>query len=128
MSTSGSVSWNFERKGVVTVAAASLNDDDLLLACADAGADDYRIDGEVAEIYCAVEELNNVRSWFAGSGTYTVKSSELAMVPKDNVEITETSDAKKLLRVLDALEDNDDIQNVYSNWSMTDELMEEAAG
>jgi transcriptional/translational regulatory protein YebC/TACO1 len=129
LTTTGSVSWNFERKGVVTIEAGKgrLDEDDLLMSCAEAGADDFRIDGEVAEVYSDVENLNNVRAWFEENPAYGVKTHELSMVPKETVEIGELSEAKKILRILDALEDNDDVQNVYSNWSMSDSLMEEAA-
>ena len=127
LTTTGSVSWNFERRGVVTIEGRSLDEDELLMACADAGADDFRIDGEVAEVYSAVENLNTVKGWFESQGQYTVKSSEPAMVPKETVELSELPDAKKVLKILDALEDNDDVQTVFSNWSMSDEVMEQAA-
>jgi YebC/PmpR family DNA-binding regulatory protein len=124
----GSVSWQFERKGVLTVEAAGHSEDDLLMACAEAGADDFKYDGEAAEIFCDVANLQTVKQWFAAQPGYAVKSADIAMVPKETVEVTDEGEAKRLLKLIDALEDNDDIQNVYSNWSMSDELVERAAG
>lgn len=124
----GSVAWQFERKGVLTIEAKGHNEDDLLMACAEAGADDFKFDGEVAEIFCDVPALQPAKQWFAGQSAYKVTGADIAMVAKETVEVTDESDAKKLLKLLDALEDNDDIQNVFSNWSMSDELVERAAG
>jgi YebC/PmpR family DNA-binding regulatory protein len=124
----GSVAWQFERKGVLTVEAAGHSEDDLLEACAEAGADDFKFDGEAAEIYCEVPSLQSVKQWFAGQSGYAVKGADIAMVPKDTVEVTDENEAKRLLKLIDALEENDDIQNVFSNWSMNDELIERVAG
>ncbi len=124
----GSVAWQFERKGVLNVGAEGHSEDDLFEACAEAGADDFKFDGEVAEIFCEVPSLQEVKRWFAGQKGYEIKSADIAMVPKETVEVTDEGEAKRLLKLIDALEDNDDIQNVFSNWSMSDELVERAAG
>jgi YebC/PmpR family DNA-binding regulatory protein len=126
MADNGSVSWMFERKGMITLKAAGLSEDDLLEACAEAGADDFKFDGEVAEVYCDPEEFAAARTWFKGNKKYTVEGSDLALIPKEHVEITDAHDARKVLRLIDTLEENDDIQAVYSNWSMSDELIEQA--
>jgi YebC/PmpR family DNA-binding regulatory protein len=124
----GSVTWQFERKGVLTVEAKGHDEDALLEACAEAGADDFKLDGEVAEVFCDVASLQTVKQWFAAQPGYTITSTDISMVPKDSVEVTDEGDAKRLLRLLDALEDNDDVQHVYSNWSMSDAMVEKAAG
>lgn len=128
LAETGSVSWMFERKGMVTVKAAGLSEDDLLEACAEAGADDYKLDGDVAEIYCSPEDFVAVREWFKESSKFTIEGNDLAMVPKEQVEVSDASSAKKVLRLMEALEDNDDVQTVYSNWSMSNELIEEVMG
>ena len=128
LAENGSVTWMFERKGQVVIKGLQLTDDALLEACAEAGADDFKLDGEVAEIYCAPEDMAQVRAWFKASGKYQVDSSDLAMIPKETVEITEEDGARRLLRLLDALDDHDDVQTVYSNWSMSDDLVEKVAG
>jgi YebC/PmpR family DNA-binding regulatory protein len=131
MAENGSVSWMFERKAMLQVKSADgsgLDEDDLLEACAEAGAEDFKLDGELAEIYADPADLVSVREWFKSSGRYIVEDSDLAMVPKEYVEVTSADDAKRILKLIDALEDNDDVQNVYSNWSMSDELVEQVAG
>jgi YebC/PmpR family DNA-binding regulatory protein len=131
LAENGSVSWMFERKAVIEVKAAgsdSLDEDELLEACAEAGAEDFKLDGDTAEVFADPADLTGVREWFKGSGRYEVQESDLAMVAKESVEITDADDARRVLRLLDALEDHDDVQNVYSNWSMSDELVEQVAG
>lgn len=123
----GSVGWMFERRGVLVVKGGAMNEDQLMEACLEAGADDFKLDGEVAEVYTAVQDMQAAKRWFKENAVYVVESAELAMVPKDSVEITDAAVARKLLRMLDALDDNDDVQNVFSNWSMSDELVEAAA-
>ena len=123
-----SVGWMFERKGLLVVKSDHFDEDALMEACLEAGADDFSIDGEVAEIYTALEDLQGARAWFIESATYALQSAELAMIPKDQLEITDKKTAKRLLRMLDALDDCDDVQRVFSNWAMSDELVEEAAG
>lgn len=128
MTENGSVSWLFERRAVFNISGKSLSDDTLLEACAEAGAEDYRIDGEEAEVFAQVGDFTSVRDWFSRSGQYKVENADLAMVAKETVEITEDDTARKLLRLIEALEDHDDVQVVYSNWSMSDELVERVAG
>ena len=127
MGDSGSVSWMFERKGVVEVKCEGLNEDMMMEACLEAGADDFKIDGDSAEVYTTLEDLQAVKAWFKGHENFEVERAEPAMVPKDIVEITEVSTAKKLLRMLDTMDEDDDIQTVFSNWSMSDDLVEQAA-
>jgi YebC/PmpR family DNA-binding regulatory protein len=126
----GSVSWMFERKAQLIVRSASgadLSEDDMLEACAEAGADDFKIEGDAAEVFAAPDALMSVREWFKGSGKFSVESSDLAMVPKEHVEIIAQDEAKRILRLQDALDDHDDVQTVFSNWSMSDELVEAAS-
>jgi YebC/PmpR family DNA-binding regulatory protein len=123
----GSASWMFERKGLIIVKDGSLEEDTLMEACLEAGADDFKVDGEVAEIYLAVTDLQAAKNWFKANG-YTVESAEPALIAKDVVHITDAGAARKVLRMLDALDENDDVQTVFSNWSMSDELVEAAVG
>ncbi|MDQ3024712.1 MAG: YebC/PmpR family DNA-binding transcriptional regulator [bacterium] len=130
LAENGSVSWMFERKAQVLVKAAGgdmLDADELLEACAEAGAEDFKLDGEGAEILADPVDLVQVRQWFTDNAKYEVQESDLAMIPKETVEITAADEAKRILRLLDTLEDHDDVQNVYSNWSMSDELIEQVA-
>jgi YebC/PmpR family DNA-binding regulatory protein len=126
LAENGSVAWMFERRGQLTL-RGKLSEDALLEDCAEAGADDYKLDGEVAEILCAPEDLGSVRDWFKASGKYTLDGADLALVPKETVEIAGEDEARKVLKLLDALDEHDDVQTVYSNWSMSDELVEKVA-
>ncbi len=123
----GSVAWMFERLGVINLAAGEFSEDELIEACLEAGAEQYKLDGDVIEVLCQVDDLEDAKQWFRESERFTMASSSVAMVAKDQVEITGSSDGKKVFRLLELLEDNDDVQTVFSNWSMSDELMEQIA-
>ncbi len=126
LGTDGSVSWMFERKGVVFVDAAGLDEDDLMMAAIDAGAEDVLSEGDTFEIRCEPSDFMSVRAALEAAGIQ-YSSAELTMIPKTTVALTE-ADARKTLRLLDALEDNDDIQEVYANFDIPDHVMEALAG
>lgn len=126
LGTDGSVSWMFERKGVIFVDAAGVDEDELMMAAIDAGAEDVLAEGNVYEIRCEPAEFMNVRKGLEDAGiTYT--SAELTMIPKNTVALDE-ADARRVLRLVDALEDNDDVQEVYANFDIPDDVMETLAG
>jgi len=125
LGTDGSVSWMFERKGVIFVDAAGRDEDELMLAAIEAGAEDVIPAGDSYEIRCDVADFMTVRENLEKAGiTYT--SAELTMIPKNTVAVDE-ADAKKVLRLLEALEDNDDVQEVYANFDIADDVMEALA-
>jgi YebC/PmpR family DNA-binding regulatory protein len=123
---SGVVSWLFVRKGVVLVAADSADEDELTMAAADGGADDVTIDGSMFEVTTPPEELASVRAALDGAGI-RYESAELTMVPKTTVAIADESAARKLLRLVDALEENDDVQDVYANFDIPERVLEAVA-
>src|SRR5437763_2180473 len=123
---SGAVSWLFERRGVVLVPAAGVDEDELMLAAADAGADDVSQDGSTYEVVCAPENLARVREGLESAG-FTVDSAELTMVPKTTVEVADESAAKKVLRLMDQPEENDDVQDVFANFDIPESLLETVA-
>jgi YebC/PmpR family DNA-binding regulatory protein len=123
---SGSVLWLFERRGVVLVPAASVDEDELMLVAAEGGADDVRLDGSTFQITCAPEALVAVRHAIQDGG-FEVDSAELTMVPKTTIEVAEEGAAKKLLRLVDALEENDDVQDVYANFDIPERVLEAVA-
>jgi len=126
LGTDGSVSWMFERKGVIFVDAAGRDEDELMMAAIEAGAEDVIPAGDVYEIRCEVADFMSVRQGLEQAGI-RYASAELTMIPKNTVALGE-SDARKTLRLLDALEDNDDVQEVYANFDVSDEVMEALAG
>ena len=127
LGTSGAVAWLFERRGVVLVPADGTDEDELTLAAAEGGADDVTLDGSTFEVLCAGEQLGAVRDAIEGAG-FPVDSAELTMVPKTTVEVAEENEAKKILRLIEALEDNDDVQDVYANFDIPEQVLEAVAG
>ena len=123
----GAVTWLFERRAVVLVAADGADEDELTLAAAEGGADDVERDGSSFQITSAPESLATVREAVEAAG-FTVESAELTMVPKTTVQVTEENEAKKILRLIDQLEDNDDVQDVYANFDIPEQVLEAVAG
>jgi YebC/PmpR family DNA-binding regulatory protein len=124
---SGAVAWLFERRGLVLVDAGGVDEDELILAAAEAGADDVSLDGTTFSVTTDVQALSSVREAIEAAG-YTVDSAELTMVPKTTVEVADEADAKKVLRLMDQLEDNDDVQDVYANFDIPERVLEAVAG
>ena len=122
----GSVSYLFSKQGVVLVDANRYSEDDLLVAI-EAGAQDIGVDDDVFEIVTEPGDLAAVREAVEAAG-FRVDASELTMVPKTTVEVAEESEAKKVLRLMDQLEDNDDVQDVYANFDIPERVLEAVAG
>jgi YebC/PmpR family DNA-binding regulatory protein len=127
LGTTGSVAWLFERRGVVLVDAESADEDELMLAAADGGADDLERDGSVFQVSAPPESLADVREAIEAAG-FAVESAEVSMIPKTTVEIAEESSAKKLVRLIEALEENDDVQDVWANFDIPEQVLEAVAG
>jgi len=127
LGTTGAVAWLFERRGIVLVEAAGVDEDELTLAAAEGGAEDVELDGSVFEVSCAPEHLAAVRQAIEEAGI-KVESAELSMVPKTTVEVAEEPSAKKLIRLIEALEENDDVQGVYANFDIPEQVLEAVAG
>jgi YebC/PmpR family DNA-binding regulatory protein len=122
----GSVAWQFERKGVVLIAADGVDEDEMVLKAADAGAEDVTLDGDVWQVTTDASELAAVRDALEAGGL-EITSAELTLVPKNTVALEEDG-ARKLLKLIDALEDNDDVQDVYANFDIPDAVLEAVAG
>lgn len=125
MAEPGAVGWQFSRRGLVQVAGG--DEDAVMLAALDAGADDVSADGGGWRVLCDPAAVYDVRDALQAAG-FTVESAESTMVASVTVEVTDADDARKILRIMDALEDNDDVQDVYSNFDISDELMEQVGG
>jgi YebC/PmpR family DNA-binding regulatory protein len=125
LGTSGAVAWQFERRGVVLVAAAGVDEDELFLAAADGGAEDLEQDGDTFQVTSAPEALGAVREAIQAAG-FTIESAELSMLPKTTVAIDDEGKARQLMRLIDALEDNDDVQEVYANFDIPEQVLEAA--
>ena len=118
----GSVSWMFELKGLITVdlIGTNLDPDEVQLVAIDAGADDVEVDGSTLEIYCAWTQLNSVRQVLLDQ-KIPISGAEKTMRPKTVVQ-PEEKEALAVLRLIEKLEDLDDVQKVYSNLDLTDEV------
>ncbi len=116
----GAVGWQFSRKGVIL---ATGGEDDVMIAALEAGAEDVAADGEGFRITCPPSEVYDVRDALEAAGV-TVVSAESTMVSSTVIEVSDLDDARKILRIVDALEDNDDVQDVYGNFDISEELME----
>lgn len=126
MAESGAVSYLFTRKGVVLVAKGDLAEDDVLLAVLDAGAEEVNDLGDQFEVVCAAGDMVAVKEALIGAG---IEVDEADSDFRASVEVPlEADGAKKIFRLLDALEDSDDVQNVYTNMSLSDEVLAEIEG
>ena len=121
MGENGCVSWKFERKGVIQFSKEKYTEDQLMEAALEAGADDLRDEGDVWEIQTAMADFNAVREAFEAAGLEMI-SAELNQVPQTTMEV-DLETARKLLRFIELREDNDDVQNVYSDADISDEIM-----
>jgi len=121
MAESGSVSWMFEHKGLIEISSKDKDEDEVMMTALDAGADDFIADDEVFRIYTGYSELHSVMKNLEDIG-YTIEKAELTQEPKNMINANEV--AGKLLKLLDQLEDLDDVQKVYSNFEISDETME----
>ena len=126
LGTTGAVAWLFERRGIVLVEAEGVDEDELTLAAAEGGAEDVELDGSVFEVSSAPEDLAAVRQAIEDAGI-RVESAEISMVPKTTVEVAEEPSAKKLIRLIEALEENDDVQGVYANFDIPEQVLEAVA-
>jgi YebC/PmpR family DNA-binding regulatory protein len=122
----GCVSWMFDAKGLVQIPAEKSDEETVMMATLDAGAEDIIVEGDIIEVLCQLEDLSKVRDAVTEAGIgYT--SAEVTMLPKTTVKIDDSKEASRVLRLMDALEDNDDVQQAYSNFDIPDELLQEEA-
>ena len=117
---SGCVSFMFEHKGVMVIEDEDLTEEKLMDDCLEAGAEDFSYTDGAAEITTSPEDFDAVRDALMAKG-YTFVSAELEYVPSTTVKLTDEESITKMQKLLEMLEDNDDVQNVWHNWDMPDE-------
>ena len=125
MAEPGAVSWQFERKGQIEL-PHDLDEERITEVALEAGAEDLEDDGEHWRVTSAAHDLGAVRDALAAADL-TPESAELAMVPTQSVPVSDEGEAKRVLRLLEALDDHDDVQNVWSNFDIPDEVLAAAA-
>jgi YebC/PmpR family DNA-binding regulatory protein len=126
LGATGAVAWQFDRQGVVIVPAAGVDEDELFMAAADGGAEDVSLDGDVFQVTSAPESLTAVREAIEAAG-FGVDSAELSLIPKNTVAVEDDAAAKRVLRLMETLEDNDDVQDVYANFDIPEQVLEAVA-
>ena len=123
MAEPGAVSWQFSRRGVIMV-PGTLDEDSVMTAALEAGADDIALDGDSWRILTDTTVVYDVQEALAAAGI-EVQSAESSMVSSTTIEVTSVDDAKQILRIMDMLEDNDDVQDVYANFDIDESIMQE---
>jgi YebC/PmpR family DNA-binding regulatory protein len=126
LGTTGAVAWQFERRGVVLVSADGADEDALVMTAAEAGADDVELDGSSFVVTSAPELLAPLRQALEVAG-FAVESVELAMVPKTTVAVSDESTARRIMNLVDGLEDTEDVQDVYANFDIPEAVLEAVA-
>lgn len=117
----GSVSWIFERKGLITISKEKVKEDELLEIVLDAGAEDMKVEASTYEIITAPENFENVKKVLAEKNI-PVEEATITFIPKNTVRV-EGKTAEQVLKLLEALEDHDDVQGAYANFDIPDEIM-----
>lgn len=122
----GCVAWNFEKKGLIMVEASTVSEEALLDAALEAGAEDIESEGDTFEVITAPNGVMDVKEALEAKGI-AVSIAEITMLPKSTVRV-EGKTAESVLRLMDALEDQDDVQHVYSNFDIPEEIMAKIGG
>ena len=125
LSEPGAVSWQFDRKGVILIAKTATTEDDLMLVVLDAGAEDVEDHGDTWQVVTPATDLHAVRTALEEAGI-KFESSDLTRLPQQSVPLEDAASAKQVLRVIDALEEHDDVQNVYANFDIPEAVLEAA--
>lgn len=117
MGATGCVSWSFDRKGVIIIdnEDEELDEDTVMMDALEAGAEDIKTEGSVFEVYTTPDDFSKVNDALSAAG-YKFLSAQIEMVPQNYVKLTDPDDIKNFEKMLELMEDNDDVQNVWHNW------------
>lgn len=122
LGTTGCVNWMFGKKGLITVGAASVNEDDLMELALGAGADDLENTGEAFEITCEPSVYEELKKTLEAKGI-PIEMAEISMVPQNLVEVGSEAVAKRVISMMEAFDDHEDVQNAYANFDIPEEIM-----
>ena len=120
---SGCVSWMFDKKGTILVDKETIDEEELMDKVLEAGAQDVVEEDNVFQVETSPDDFESVREALEADGVKFIEAS-VAMVPQNTVEITDEKTARQILKLLESLEDHDDVQNVYANFDIPDDIME----
>ena len=115
LGATGCVTWSFDKKGVLVLDAEDLDEDTVMMDALDCGASDFEPEEDCFTIYTEPDDCGKVASALEAKG-YVFASAQVEMVPQNYVKLTDPADLKNMEKLIDSLEDNDDVQNVYHNW------------
>ncbi|WP_300408361.1 YebC/PmpR family DNA-binding transcriptional regulator [Lagierella sp.] len=121
LGTTGSVMFTFNRVGLIQIKKEGIDEEELMMLALDSGASDFKEDEDVFEIITEVESFAKVRDALSAEG-YNFIFSELTYIPNNEIKVDDKEDVDNLVKLIDILEDNDDVQNVYHNWDIPDDL------
>jgi YebC/PmpR family DNA-binding regulatory protein len=124
LGAAGCVAWMFEKKGLFLFSADKTDEETLMEIALEAGADDVREDGDQFQVTCSVDVFRDVKRAFAESGI-EAEVSELSLIPSSTADVDEPATARKVLKLMERLDDHDDVQSVSSNFNIADEIMAE---
>jgi YebC/PmpR family DNA-binding regulatory protein len=119
---SGCVAWMFDKKGLIQVPQKNYNEEELMLSAIDAGAEDFKVEDEYYEIYTGYEDLDDVNSRLTEQGI-KIESTEITYIPQTTIQLEEKP-AEQMLKLMEVLDENDDVQNVYANFDIDEKMME----
>ena len=122
LGTGGCVNWMFSKKGLITVSTAEVDEEQLLEIALNAGADDMQNTGEVYEVTCDPDAYEKLKETLKEKEIPT-QVAEISMVPQNTVPVSEEGTAKRIISLMEAFEDHDDVQNTYANFDIPDEIM-----
>lgn len=123
----GCVGWMFDQKGLAQIPVDKSDEETVMMATMDAGAEDIKTEDEMIQVTCAPESLAGVRDALTEAGI-EFTSAEFTMIPKTTVRVEDSKEAARIIRLVEALEDNDDVQQAYANFDIPDEILQEVAG
>jgi YebC/PmpR family DNA-binding regulatory protein len=121
LATAGSVGWSFHKRGIIHILKAAYSEDDILNIILDAGADDLKVEDDIYEINTAPDTFENVKKTLEAKNI-KIESAELQMIPENLVKV-EGKDAEQVLKLVESLEEHDDVQNVFPNFDIDEKIM-----
>jgi len=119
---SGCVAWMFDKKGSIQISKQNYDEEELILLAIDAGAEDLKVEDDYFEVYTNYEDLDTVNSRLNEKGIH-VENAQITFIPQSTIQL-EGKSAEQMLKLMEALDDNDDVQNVYANFDIDEEIME----
>lgn len=122
----GSVAWQFEEKGIIYVDKDKANEDQVLEVALDGGAEDVKDEGDSFAVYCQPKDFEQLKKAFQEKGI-EISEADITMVPQSSVRIEDERTAEKILKLVDALEENDDVQKVFANFDIPDGVLQSIA-